>query len=288
MEITTNIIWQGIINGLTLGWIYVLMALGLTFIFGIMNIFQFAHGEIYMIGAYVVYYLTTSFKLPLFLAIGLSILIMAAIGIVLERVLLRPLKADMDSAIGATIGLTLILQSGAVVLFGLNQRSIPTLAYGPLNFMGIVIPKDRLSAVVVAIVFSLGLYAFLKMTRFGQAMVASAQNPEGAILQGIGPDKMSALAMALGCSLAAVGGALAGSLFTLSPFMGTAPLIKGITIIVMGGMGSLPGAFIGGMILGFSDGLIPVLFGHAWAAVGPLFLVILVLMIKPQGLFGHE
>ncbi len=288
MEITADIIWQGIINGLTLGWIYVLMALGLTFIFGIMNIFQFAHGEVYMIGGYVAYYMTSAFNLSILYAIGVSILVMAAIGIVLERVLLRPLKEDMEGAIGATVGLTLILQSGAVVLFGLNQRSVPTLAYGPLNLMGIVIPKDRLAAVGVAILFSLGLYAFLKKSKFGMAMVASAQNPEGAILQGIGPDKMSALTMAIGCALAAVGGTLAGSLFSLSPFMGTAPLVKGITIIVMGGMGSLPGAFIGGMILGLSDGLVPLLFGHAWAAVGPLFIVIAILMIKPQGLFGHE
>ena len=275
-------------NGLALGWIYVLMALGLTLIFGIMRIMQFAHGEIYMIGAYVVYYLTASFKLPLLPAIGLSMLTMAAAGLILERFLFRQFKEDWLAAVVAATGLTLILQSGAVVVFGLYPKNIPSLAQGPFNIMGSMVPKDRVAAVVVAIVLSLVLYLFLKTTKYGQAMVASAQSPEGAIFQGISPNRMGAMAMAIGCALAAAGGTLAGSLFPLSPFMGITPLVKGLTIIVLGGMGSLAGAFIAGMILGLIDGLVPILFGHAWAAIGPLLLVTTVLVIKPQGIFGHE
>ncbi|MBI5585139.1 MAG: branched-chain amino acid ABC transporter permease [Deltaproteobacteria bacterium] len=288
MEISATLIWQGIINGLALGWIYVLMALGLTLIFGIMHIMQFAHGEIYMIGAYSVYYLTVSFGLPLIAATLLAMLIMALTGLALERFLFRRLKGQVLSAIVATTGLTLIIQSGAVVLFGLYERSLPLLATGPLHLLGSAIPKDRLIAVAVAVLLSLSLYVFLKKTKYGQAMVASAQSPEGAILQGIGPDQMAALAMVIGCALAAAGGTLAGSLFALSPFMGLAPLVKGLIIIVLGGMGSLIGAFLAGMILGLIDGLVPILFGHAWAAIGPLLLVILVLILKPEGLFGHE
>jgi len=287
VDIPAQAIWQGVVNGLALGWIYVLMALGLTLIFGIMQIMQFAHGEIYMLGAYVVYYLNASFKLPLLLAAVLSMMVMAAAGLVLERFLFRHLKEDWLSAVVATTGLTLILQSGAVVIFGLYERSIPLMAHGPFNIMGIMVPKDRVVAVVVAVILSLVLYFFLKTTKYGQAMVASAQSPEGAILQGIGPDKMAAMAMAIGCALAAAGGTLAGSLFALSPFMGLAPLVKGLTIIVIGGMGSLPGAFLAGMILGFIDGLVPILFGHAWAAIGPLLFVIMVLVIKPEGFLGH-
>ncbi|MEW5722335.1 MAG: branched-chain amino acid ABC transporter permease [Thermodesulfobacteriota bacterium] len=288
MDLTTQALWQGVVNGLALGWIYVLMALGLTLIFGIMRIMQFAHGEIYMVGAYVVYYLTASFKLPLLPAAVLGMAAMAATGLALERLLFRPLKDDWLGAVVAATGLTLILQSGAVVVFGLYERSIPLLAQGPFNIMGTIVPKDRLVAVMVAVVLSLVLYAFLKMTRYGQAMVASAQSPEGAILQGISPDRMAALSMAIGCALAAAGGTLAGALFALSPFMGLAPLVKGCTIIVLGGMGSLPGAFIAGMMMGLIDGVVPILFGHAWAAIGPLLVVIVVLVIKPQGFFGHE
>jgi branched-chain amino acid transport system permease protein len=288
LEISFQLVFQGLVNGLALGWLYVLMALGLTLIFGIMHIMQFAHGEIYMLGAYVVFYLTSSLGLPLLAATGLSMLCMAAIGILLERSVFRPLKGDWMAAVVAATGLTLIMQSGAVAAFGLYERSIPGLAEGSLSIMGSMVPKDRLAAVAVAIVLSVLLYGFLKATRYGQAMVASAQSPEGAILQGIAPNRMAGLAMAIGCALAASGGALAGSLFELSPFMGGLPLVKGLTIIVLGGMGSMPGALVGGMILGLVDGVVPVLLGQAWASMGPLFLVVLILIIKPTGLFGHE
>jgi branched-chain amino acid transport system permease protein len=283
-----HLVFQGLVNGLALGWIYVLMALGLTLIFGIMHIMQFAHGEIYMLGAYVVFYLTSSIGLPLLPATGLSMLSMGIVGVILERGVFRPLKGDWVGAVVAATGLTLIMQSGAVAAFGLYERSIPTLASGSLSVMGSMVPKDRLAAMAIAILLSGLLYGFLKTTRYGRAMVASAQSPEGAALQGIDPGRMSSLAMAVGCALAASGGALAGSLFELSPFMGGLPLVKGLTIIVLGGMGSLPGAFVGGMILGLVDGVVPVLLGHAWASIGPLFLVVLVLVIKPTGFFGHE
>ena len=280
-------IWQGVINGLALGWIYVLMALGLTLIFGIMHIMQFAHGEIYMLGAYVVYYLTASAGMPLVLATLCAMAVLAVAGLILEKLLFRRLRGEVLSAIVATTGLTLIIQSAAVVFFGLYERSIPMLATGPLSVFGTAVPKDRLVAVAVALSLSLALYLFLRGTKYGKAMVASAQSPEGAILQGIGPDKMAALAMAIGCALAAAGGTLAGSLFALSPYMGLTPLVKGLIIIVLGGMGSLPGAFVAGMLLGLIDGLVPILFGHAWAAIGPMLIVIVVLVLKPQGLFGH-
>jgi branched-chain amino acid transport system permease protein len=160
---------------------------------------------------------------------------------------------------------------------------------GPFNITGsIIVPKDRIAAVVVALFLSLVLSLFLKTTKYGQAMVASAQSPDGAILQGIGPNKMAALSMGIGCALAAAGGVLAGSMFQMGPFMGTLSLVKGLLIIVIGGMGSLLGAVIAGMGLGLIDGLFPILFGYAWASMGPLFFVIIVLMLKPQGLFGHE
>jgi len=287
LHLAAQTIWQGLVNGLALGWIYVLMAMGLTLIFGIMHIMQFAHGEIYMLGAYVVYYLNSTFKFSLLSAAVLGMIAMAAVGLILERFLFRKLKEDWLSAVVATTGLSLILQSGAVVMFGLYERSIPLIAQGPLNIMGIMVPKDRVVAVAVAMILTVILYLFLKTTKYGLAMVASAQNPEGAILQGIGPEKMAAIAMAIGCALAAAGGTLAGSLFTLSPFMGLSPLIKGMIIIVVGGMGSLPGAFLAGMILGFIDGLVPILFGNVWTAIGPLLFVIIVLVIKPEGFLGH-
>jgi branched-chain amino acid transport system permease protein len=289
LDISATVFWQSILNGLALGWIYILMALGLTLIFGIMHIMQFAHGEIYMLGAYAAYYLAVILGLPIFWATGLSMLVMALAGLFLERFVFRQFKEDWLSACVAAVGLTLILQSGAIAMFGLDHKNLPVLAEGPFHITdSIIVPRDRMIAVVVALLLSLVLYLFLKATKYGQAMVASAQSPEGAILQGIGPDKMAALSMGIGSALAAAGGVLAGSMVQMSPSMGTLTLIKGFTIIVIGGMGSLLGTVIAGLGLGLIDGLFPILVGHAWASTGPLFFVIIVLMIKPQGLFGHE
>ena len=281
---------QAVVNGLCLGWLYILMALGLTWILSIMGILQLAHGEIYMIGAYVVFYLSRSFGLNLYLSIFLSMVAMAAAGILLERLLFRarPGQDPVLAPIVISTGLTLILTSGAVVGFGLYDRSIPRLINGSFAMFGGNVPKDRLLAIAFSVATLLILYLFLRGTRWGQAIVASSQNREGALLRGIDPNQMSRISMAIGCALAALAGALAGSILMLTPYMGAEPLVKGLVIIVLGGLGSLPGAAIGGILLGLMDGIIPVIFGSAPAAVAPLVIVILILLIRPKGMFGHD
>ncbi len=288
MDLQAQMWLQAIVNGLALGWLYVLMALGLTLILGIMGILQFAHGKIYMIGAFIVYYLCVPFQLNFYIAILISMTVMAALGVLIERFLFRPVKGKVVAPIVISLGLILILQNLAKAIFGIYERSIPKIAEGPLQFLGIAIPKDRVIVIIFAVALFFLLYLFLKRSKYGQAMVASAQNQEGALLRGISPNRMSAMAMAIGCSLAAAGGALAGSIFVLNPFMGTLPLLKGVVIIVLGGMGSLLGAALGGMIFGLLDGILPVVFGPAAASLAPLIIVILILLVRPQGLFGHE
>ena len=284
-------VWQqAVVNGLALGWLYILMALGLTWILSIMGILQLAHGEIYMVGAYVVFYFSRYFGLNLYLSIFLSMVVMAAAGILLERFLFRarPGQDQVMAPIIISTGLTLILTSGAVVSFGLYDRSVPRLINGSFAMFGGGVPKDRLLAMAFSVATILLLYLFLKRTRWGQAILASSQNREGALLRGIDPNQMSMMSMAIGCSLAALAGALAGSILMLSPYMGAQPLVKGLVIIVLGGLGSLPGATIGGILLGLMDGIIPVIFGSAVAAVAPLVIVILILLIRPKGMFGHD
>jgi branched-chain amino acid transport system permease protein len=280
---------QAIVNGIALGWLYVLMALGLTLILSIMGILQLAHGEIYMLGAFAVYYLAGR-GLGLYPSILIGMILLAAFGVLLERGLFRP-KPGRDvvlSSIVISTGLTLILSSGAVVGFGLYQKALPRLINGSFDFLGAAVPKDRILAIGFSVLALLILYAFLKRTRLGLAMVASAQNREGSFLKGINPNYMSMSAMAIGCALAALAGALAGSILQLQPYMGSLPMIKGLVIIVLGGLGSIPGAVIGGLILGLIDGIVPVFFGSAVASVAPLIIVILVLLFRPKGLLGHE
>jgi len=279
---------QAIANGFALGWMYVLIALGLTLILSIMGILQLAHGEVYMIGAYVTYFLCVSLGVNLYASMIISMIVMGVFGVILEKFLFRPAQRQILPPIVVSLGLTLILMSFAVTQFGLKEKSIPRLAEGSIMFFDSAVPKDRIIAVGFAVALLLLLYLFLKRTKYGQAMIASAQSPEGALLRGINPNRMSSLAMAIGCALAAAGGTLAGSILMLNPSMGTFPLMKGLVIIVLGGMGSLLGAAVGGIILGLIDGILPVAFEPGIASVAPFIIVIIILLVKPQGLFGHE
>ena len=285
---TPQLLWQSVVNGFALGWLYILMALGLSLIFGITRIMQFAHGEIYMMGGYVVYVFAVSLHLNLYLSILLAMVVVGLFGLLLYLGLFRRFSGQMMNPIIVSVGLTLILQSSMVVIFGLTQRSLPRLSQGHLNLFGSPVPRDRLIAVAVSVLLVLVLYVVLKKTRYGLAMVASVQSPEGARLQGISHLRMAAISMAIGSALAAAGGGLAGSIFQLTPYMGITPLIKGLIIIVLGGLGSIPGVVIGGILLGLLDGVAPVVLGPGWAAVIPLLIVMAVLIVKPTGLWGYE
>jgi branched-chain amino acid transport system permease protein len=282
------VLLQSIINGLILGWIYALMALGLSLILSITNILQFAHGQVYMLGAYVVYYLCVIWGLNFFLAIFISVILMAALGLVLERCFFRPLRAKFLPTMVVALGLMIILQSAVTLGFGINPKSIPSFAPASVQFIGVMVGLDRLIAAGISMVLTFILFLFLKVSKYGLALTAASQLREASILQGISPDRMSALAMALGSALAAVGGSLMGATLVLNTSMGDTALIKGLIIIVLGGMGSLGGSVAGAIILGLIDGVVLVYFGPVAASIAPLLLVALVLLLKPQGLFGHE
>jgi branched-chain amino acid transport system permease protein len=253
-----------------------------------MGILQLAHGEVYMMGAYVAFYCCTSLGINIYVSMFISMAVMALFGILIEKFLFRPVRAQVLAPIVISLGLTLILMSSAQVGFGLYERSLPRLAQGSFIFLGCAVPKDRIIAVGFALSLLLLLYFFLKKSKYGQAMVASAQSREGALLRGIDPNMMSAMAMAIGCALAAAGGTLGGAILMITPSMGTLPLLKGLVIIILGGMGSLLGAALGGIFLGLIDGIVPIAFSPAVASLAPLIIVILILLVRPQGLFGHE
>jgi branched-chain amino acid transport system permease protein len=159
---------------------------------------------------------------------------------------------------------------------------------GTFDAGGIFISKERVAAIVIALFLTLALYLFLKNTKYGLAMTASAQNREGALMQGINPNVMSAMVVAIGSGLAAVGGALGGSIYNLDPYMGGLAFTKGITLIVIGGLGSLPGAVVGGLILGVTESVVTLFLGTQMGIMIPLLFVIAFLLFKPKGLFGHE
>jgi len=280
---------ESILNGLCMGGTYILIGLGLTLILGIMNILQFAHGEIYMIGAFIVYWLCVLSGVNLYLSVVISMVMTAVLGLILERILLRPLKGVFLSYVCATTGLSLILQTVVMLMFSKGTKQLPSLWKGSFALGGdITVSRERVVALVIALVLTLALYSFLKWTKYGLAMTASAQNREGALMQGINPYLMSALVVFIGSGLAAVGGALGGSIFNLDPYMGGLGFMKGITLIVIGGLGSIPGAVVGGLVLGIAESLLSFSFGTEMGIILPLILVIAFLIFRPKGLFGHD
>ncbi|HEY77501.1 MAG TPA: branched-chain amino acid ABC transporter permease [Dehalococcoidia bacterium] len=286
MDISTLL--QSILNGFSSAGIYILVALGLTLVLSIMNIVQLAHGEIYMIGAYGVYYITTSLGLNFFLALVISTLLMGGLGIVLERLCFRPLRGQFDRAAIASIGLILILQNVVLSIAGGDPRSYMSPFTGVLKILGVAISWDRLSIVLFGFGLVAALFLFIRMTKTGQAMLAISQDRDGAALQGINIDRISMAAMFLGCALAAIAGALVGAIFSVSPTMGGFALMKGIAVIILGGLGSIPGAVVGGLIIGLIDGIMPILTTTHIAGLIGFGAIIIILLFRPQGISGHE
>jgi branched-chain amino acid transport system permease protein len=279
---------QSILNGLAAGWVYVLVAVGLTLVFSIMNIIQFAHGEIYMLGAYVSYFVIKLIGFSFWEAFLLSALVIGLLGLLLERFFFRPFRGRFEPSIIVAIGLMLFLQTTAVVGFGTDTKSMGGIIPGVLTVSGVTLSWDRLLAIFIGIVLVSALFLLIQKTKTGQAMVAISQDMYAASLQGIDVNRISAVAMFLGCALAAMAGALMGSIFGTSPFMGTFAITKGIAVIILGGLGSIPGAVAGGLILGLIDGLGPPLFSQTLASIFGFVVIIIVLILRPRGLFGHD
>jgi branched-chain amino acid transport system permease protein len=279
---------QTIFNGLVLGCIYILVSLGLTLILSVMGVAQFAHGEIYMLGAYVVFYLVTGAGINFFLAMIISALVMGFVGVVLYIVFIRPFRRQVERCLIVTLGLMIFLQQGAKLGFGGLDKAIPSPTSGVLTILGITLSWERLTIVLISIILLLALMFFVLKTKIGRAMSATSQDPEVAALQGISVDRVSGIAMFVGSAMAGIAGALVGALFSISPTMGTFAIIKGIAVIILGGLGSIVGAIAGGFILGMIDGVVPFLLSSQMASIFGFLAVILILLFRPQGIAGHE
>lgn len=283
-----DILPQSLINGLVAGWIYILVALGLTLVLSIIGIVQLAHGEIYMLGAYGVYYLSTIAGLSFLLALSLSAICVGVVGIGIEKVFFRPFRGQVDRALIIAIGLIILLQNIVLVSVGGTPKAAPSPFPGVFILLGVRISWERIAVILVGLVLVSALFLFIHRTKLGQAMIAISQDREVAALQGINIDRISSLAMFLGCALAAVSGGLVGAMFDISPLMGGFALMKGIAVIILGGLGSIAGAVIGGLIMGLIDGLVPPLLNTHIAGLIGFGVIILILIFRPQGLLGHE
>jgi branched-chain amino acid transport system permease protein len=289
MEIT--LLLQGGLNGIMLGLNYALIALGLSLIFGIMGIVNFAHGEMYMLGGYVAYFLIGGLGLDFFSTIIAAVLIIGMLGMLFEKIIFRPLtmrpKEALTSMIAA-VGLAWVLQMLAVIFFGDLDRKVPSTFKGIINMGGVIITKERLITIIIGIVLVLLLNIFLLRTRMGTAIRAVAQDKEAAALQGVKVSRVSALSFGVGCALAGSAGALMSPIFSVSPFLGGEVILKAFLVVILGGMGSIPGAMLGGLVLGFIESFGSLFFTVPTVSAITFSLIILILIIRPQGLLGHE
>ena len=283
-----------LINGISLGSVYALIALGYTMVYGIAKMLNFAHGDVIMVGAFVILTAVTKANMSPILAIILSVVICTAAGVVIEAVAYRPLrKASSNLAVLITaIGVSYLLQNVALLIFGANAQTFPSvikwsglsLADGKLNISG-----ETIVTIVVCVVIMIALITFVQKTKPGQAMRAVSEDRGAAQLMGINVNATIALTFAIGSGLAAVAGVLLCSTYpSLTPYTGAMPGIKAFVAAVFGGIGSIPGAFIGGILLGIIEILSKAYISSQLADAIVFAVLIIVLLVKPTGLLGKK
>jgi branched-chain amino acid transport system permease protein len=271
-----------------LGLTYSLIALGLTLIYSIMRIINFAHGQIYMLGAFAFYLFFTQLGLPFFFALLLGAIVIAAFGILLEKLLFRPLRGQDLSCLLLSLGIGFFLEAGTLLIFGEKDRGIVSPFSKTLKIGNLVMGMERVLVITISLAVIAGLFLFLQKTKTGRAIRAFAQDMDAALLQGVDVNRMSWVGFALGSGLAALAGGLMAPIYWVSPFIGGSAVINAFTVMVIGGLGSIPGTFLGGLILGALESLGRQFLPGSWSEAIAYSLVVFVLMVRPRGLMGYE
>ncbi|MGA8261389.1 MAG: branched-chain amino acid ABC transporter permease [Arenicellales bacterium] len=286
-----SVLAEVLLQGLVRGSMYVLMGIGLSLIFGIMGVANFAQGELFMIGVYVMFFVSVQLGLPFVVGIVASVLVLIAVGMLIERGLIAPLRRRagrdwlLDSFV-LTIGLMVVLQNLALIFFGSERRGIPQLIKGQVHVGTISISAERLSILAISAVAVVLLWAFIKYTRIGKAIRATAQHPEAAQNLGIDIDRVYTYTFGLGAALAGLAGGLLISIFPAYPTVGAQPIIKSFAVVILGGLGNVGGAIAAGLLLGIIEAYTFFFMSAGWQNVLTAFLVVLILIVRPFGLFS--
>lgn len=281
------LIAQSLINGVILGTLYLMMSIGFTLVFGVMRIVNFSHGEFYMTGAFMALIGVTWLDLPYALTLALTVAFAILLGVLAERIVFRPFRSDELSGMIASLGLAMILQNGVLILFGPDPQAFPAMASGVFRFGELIIPKSRALTLGVGVVILVGFYIFLMHTRFGRGLRALVQDQQVAALYGVRLEIMYPLGLGLGVALAAVAGGLMAPLFGVSPFIGATPLLKAFIVVILGGLGSIPGAALAAMLLGIIESFVSSFVSASAADIVTFALVVVVLLVRPSGILGR-
>ncbi len=287
---------QQLVNGLSLGSIYALIALGYTMVYGVLRLINFAHGDVYMVGAYVGYYLSRklqgeepSIVSALLVMLG-SMIVCALLGMLIERLAYRPVRREARLTLLITaIGVSLFIENGAQLVFGPDPKFFPSLA-PRTDFIvaGVRLTSEQITVIVVAMLLMLLLRYFILSTRTGKAMRAVSFTLDAARLMGISTDRIIAITFALGSALAAAAGVLIGmQIPKIDPLMGIMYGLKAFVAAVLGGIGNIPGAVLGGLLIGLSEVMVVGYLSSTYRDAIAFGILILVLILRPQGLLGR-
>jgi branched-chain amino acid transport system permease protein len=286
---TVELLLQTIVNATYAASYMALIAVGLVLIFGVMGVINFAHGELYMAGAYTVVALYAGFGVSFFVAVAAGLVIVGVLGLIMEYALFRPLRDNPLGGLIASIGFLLILQTIAVLGFGVQMEHVPPATQEKIVFAnGVVLTYQRAYVIVATVVLLGALWLFLRKSKFGWALRACAQDREAAQLQGMSINHTARLAMFIGAGLAGVAGALTAPLVSPTPYMGHSVIITAFIIIIVGGIGSLEGAVLAAILYAFVYTFVTTIYDGTLANIVGLLLMLIVLIVKPTGLFGAK
>lgn len=282
-----EILIQQLFNGITIGSVYSLVALGLTLVYGILHIPNFAHGAMYMVGGYITLTMMVYIGFPYWVSIVVSLLVVGLLSILVERLVFHPLRNTISiNSMIAAIGIMLFLEAFAQLVWGPDFRQMPTPYLDVIHVFGVTLTVQRLLIIIAAVAVMILLNLFLKKTFIGRTIVAMSQNREGAFLVGINANKVAMITFFIAGALAAIAASLTSPINLVFPGMGHLVLLKAFVIIIIGGMGSIPGAIIGGYILGFAESIGATYISSDYKDIIAFVLLIIILSIKPNGLFA--
>jgi branched-chain amino acid transport system permease protein len=268
--------------------IYAMLAVGFTLIFGVARILNLAHGSFYALGAYGAYFFTAQLKLPLLPAALLAVAVVALFGIAVERVLIRPMRKSQLAVLMITLAVALVVEQALFLTFGSEYRNVPAFVDTKFTLGGVDVGGARLLALGVGVLLIGALWLFIQRTRLGSAILAISQDAEAAQYMGIPSDRIFAVVMGISAALAAAAGVLAGPFLTVQPTMWLLPIVKAFAIVVVGGLGSIPGSILAAMMLGYAETIVGYLISTSWTEIVSVLATLLMLVVRPAGIFGRR
>lgn len=290
VELTQEIVQQ-LVNGISLGSIYALIALGYTMVYGIIKLINFAHGDIYMIGAFVGFFAIKTLQLPFLPALLIAMAVAGLLGMAIERLAYRPLRdSTRIAALITAIGVSFLIQNTALLMWKPDPRSFPDVfPFRSYEIWGVYLDNRQLIISGVALLLMAVLHYVVHYTRIGRAMRAVALDDETARLMGIDVDGVISVTFAIGSALAAAAGVLVGIYYNrIDPMMGVMPGLKAFVAAVLGGIGVIPGAMLGGLVMGIAEVMVVALTESTWKDAVAFAILIIILLVRPAGLLGRH